>query len=150
MASRLVIDTNLLLLLVIGAVEEGRHISTSKRLGDFELSDYDHVVKIMSQFSEVCITSYIATEVSNLIDLHGTSGKLAYGIARSLFSIFTEIETNLRTDCLPDHFDYYGITDCSLIHLVSDCKVLTSDHRLCTVLYQVQPDNVIEYCPIGS
>lgn len=150
MDSRLVIDTNLLLLLVIGAVEDGRHISTSKRLGVFKTIDYYNILDIISKFSEVCITSYIATEVSNLIDLHGNSGMIAYSVARELFSIFTEIDTEIKTDCLPDYFHYYGITDSSLIHLVPDCKILTSDHRLCTMLYEVNPENVIEYCPIGS
>jgi rRNA-processing protein FCF1 len=150
MHTRLVIDANLLLLLVIGAVEEGQHISKSKRLGNFDLTDYDNVVKIMSKFNEVCITSYIATEVSNLIDLHGTSGRLAFRIARSLFSIFTEISTSIRDDCSPDCFEYYGITDCSLINLVSECKVLTSDNRLCNALYKVNPENVLQYSSIGN
>jgi len=148
--TRLVIDANLLLLLVIGAVEEGRYISKSKRLRNFDLTDYDNVVKIMSSFNEVCITSYIATEVSNLIDLHGTSGQLAFRIARGLFSFFTEISTSIRDDCSPGYFEYFGITDSSLIRLVSECKVLTSDNRLCAVLYKVNPKNVLQYCPIGS
>lgn len=150
MDTRLVIDANLLLLLVIGAVEEGRHISTSKRLGNFDLADYDNVVKIMSNFDEVCITSYIAAEVSNLIDLHGTSGQLAFCIARNLFSIFTEIRTSIRDDCSPECFEYYGITDSSLVHLVSEYKVLTSDNRLCAAMYKVNPENVLQYSSIGN
>ena len=40
----LIIDTNLLLLLVIGAVEGGRHIQNSKRLNKFTLQDYDAIL----------------------------------------------------------------------------------------------------------
>ncbi|WP_459623604.1 PIN domain-containing protein [Burkholderia sp. 3C] len=88
MAKRLIIDTNLLLLLVIGAVEEGRHIRNSKRLGAFSLRDYDNVVKIMSEYEMVFITPYIATEVSNLIDLDGYARNLAYDFARNMFAVF--------------------------------------------------------------
>lgn len=150
MKKRLLIDANLLLLLVIGAVEEGRHISTSKRLSGFVRDDYDNVVKIFSEFNEICITSYIATEVSNLIDLHGVAGQLAYGIARNLFSSFTQIDTHVREDCLPDYFVHYGLTDCSLIQLVTKYSVLTSDSRLCPMLYAVNSNNVIQYCPIKN
>ena len=85
MAKNLIIDTNLLLLLVIGAVEGGRHIKNSKRLGAFDLDDYNTVLKIMATYDEIFITPYIATEVSNLIDLNGNPGVLAYKIARELF-----------------------------------------------------------------
>ncbi len=64
----LIIDTNLLLLLVIGAVEGGRHIQNSKRLNKFTLQDYDAILDVMASHQEICITHYIATLAYGLTD----------------------------------------------------------------------------------
>ena len=58
MPKHLIIDTNLLVLLVIGAVEEGIHIRNSKRLNAFDISDYDKVLNIMDDYDDVFITPY--------------------------------------------------------------------------------------------
>lgn len=149
MTKGLIIDTNLLLLLVIGAVEEGRHIRNSKRLGTFSLKDYDAVLKIMLEHKEVFVTPYIATEVSNLIDLDGRAGILAYEIARSLFSEFGKIEIDVDRDCDSDFFLSFGITDSSLIRLAKDYFILTNDHRMLTPLYEASPETIIPYLPVN-
>ncbi|WP_414449054.1 hypothetical protein AB4851_07275 [Burkholderia sp. 22PA0099] len=150
MAKRLIIDTNLLLLLVIGAVEEGRHIRNSKRLGAFGLRDYDNVLKIMQEYDMVFITPYIATEVSNLIDLDDSAGRLAYDIAKNLFSIFSKIEVDIDEDCGSNFFSTFGITDSSLIKLSTDYFVLTNDHRMLSVLYQASPEKILPYVVVGK
>lgn len=147
MQHRLIIDTNLLLLLVIGAVEGGRHISTSKRLSNFSIDDYDNVLRIMGRYQDVCITPYIATEVSNLIDLNGHSRQLAFMIARELFSNFIELDTNIVLDSASEIFNLYGITDSSLIQLASSHFVLTADTRLFAELFQASQENILPYVP---
>ncbi|RII74807.1 PIN domain-containing protein [Pseudomonas monteilii] len=146
----LIIDTNLLLLLVIGAVENGRHIRNSSRLNQFNEDDYQTVIKVMSEYKKVCITPYIATEVSNLIDLNGHAYVLAMEIARELFKLFETLETNIEADCTPAHFLQYGITDSSLISLVTDYTVLTNDNRLLAPLYDACPENVLPYAVIKA
>ena len=91
MEKRLIVDTNLLLLLVIGAVEGGIHIKNSKRLNDYDYEDYHRVLKVVSEFEAVYITPYIATEVSNLIDLTGGARELVFAFSRELFSEFNKI-----------------------------------------------------------
>ena len=146
MRRRLIIDTNLLLLLVIGAVEGGRHIHNSKRLNAFSVSDYDNVVKIMSEHDEIFITPYIATEVSNLIDLDGHARLLAYEVARNLFcKIFKKIDIDIDEDCGSEYFLRFGITDSSLIKLAPNYFILTSDHRLLVPLFQSSTDTIIPY-----
>ncbi len=145
MSRNLIIDTNLLLLLVIGAVEEGKYISKSKRLKAFDISDYNKILKIMSDFDKVFITPYIATEISNLIDLKGQARILAYEVARNLFSEFEEISVNLNKDCESNFFLKFGITDNSLIKLVSDYCILTSDYRMLKPLFKGNENNVIPY-----
>ena len=148
MARRLIIDTNLLLLLVIGAVEEGRHICKSKRLGAFNQEDYDNVLKIMAQHDEIYLTPYIAAEVSNLIDLDGHAGELAYGIARTLFSSFKKIDSKIDEDCSPIEFLRFGITDSSLIRLASEYFILTNDQRMLVPLYKAGPNNIIPFVSV--
>ena len=40
MKTGVLIDTNLLLVMIMGGVDEGRYISKSKRVGDFCIDDY--------------------------------------------------------------------------------------------------------------
>ncbi|OJT30933.1 hypothetical protein BOP96_10135 [Pseudomonas sp. FSL W5-0203] len=132
---RLIIDTNLLLLLVIGAIEEGRHISSSSRLKSYNEEDYQVVVKFMGRFTDVYITPYIATEVSNLIDLNGYARIMAFEAAQLLFSQFQQIDSNISADSAAKLFSTYGLTDTSLIGLVSDYTILTNDGRMSQPLY---------------
>ncbi|MBX8563426.1 hypothetical protein K5D44_01890 [Pseudomonas cichorii] len=142
---KLVIDTNLLLLLVIGAVEEGRHIRSSKRLNKFAIKDYDVIREFMSGYEGICITQYIATEVSNLIDLTGHARDLAYEIARLLFIQFEEIDTSIKQDTGTAHFITYGITDSSLVALASRYSILTDDNRLLGPLFEAGQEYVIPF-----
>lgn len=52
----------------------------------------------MVNHQEVCITPYIAAEVSNLIDLHGYMARLAYETARILFAQFSPIHSDIAAD----------------------------------------------------
>lgn len=141
----LVIDTNLLLLLVIGAVENGRFISKSNRLNGFNELDYQIIVKIISAFDQVYLTSYIAAETSNLIDLTGHAKKLAYGIARLLFSEFKQIKVCIKNDCSDENFLRFGLTDASIISLATKYTILTNDNRMLPALYCVNEKNVLPF-----
>ncbi len=145
MQKNLIIDTNLLLLLVIGAVEEGRHIANSKRLKAFSEQDYHEVLQIMARFDNVFITPYIATEVSNLIDLKGYAKERAYVVARGLFAQFKKIEVDIDKDCQSELFLRFGLTDNSMIQLASDFSILTNDHRMLEPLFAQNADNIIPY-----
>jgi hypothetical protein len=150
MPKRLIIDTNLLLLLVIGAVEEGRHIRNSKRLNAFNITDYDNILKIMCDHDEVFVTPYIATEVSNLIDLDGHARMLAYQVAKYLFSIFKKVDIDIDKDCESDLFLKFGITDNSLIRLAPNYFILTSDCRMLDSLFKSSEDTIIPYYINGA
>jgi hypothetical protein len=144
MPKHLIIDTNLLLLLVIGAVEEGRHIRNSKRLKAFTINDYDNVLEIIKNHDAVFITPYIATEVSNLIDLDGDARLLAYQFARILFSEFKKIDIDIDADCNSSFFLEFGITDSSLIRLAPNYFILTCDYRMLGPLNNTS-QNIIPY-----
>lgn len=146
MKKRLIIDTNLLLLFIIGAVEEGRHIQNSNRLSKFNKSDYFKIVQIISEYDELHITPYIVTEVSNLIDLNGHAKTIAYEIAQNLFcNFFKKIDIKIEEDCNSEFFLKFGITDSSLVNLASNFYILTNDHRLLTALYTKSTNHIIPY-----
>lgn len=145
---KLIIDTNLLLLLVIGAVEEGRHIRNSDRLGKFEIADYDSILNFISEYDTICITPYIATEVSNLIDLNDYARDYAFIVARELFSTFEEIKTSIIDDISSGFFEGFGITDSSLISLAKKYDILTDDNRMLTPLYESGPYNIKTYMEV--
>ncbi|TCQ85812.1 hypothetical protein EC839_1093 [Pseudomonas sp. JUb52] len=140
----LIIDTNLLLLLVIGFLDNGNFIKKSKRLNEYDEFDYHATLTVM-QDNHIHITPYIATEVSNLIDLSGEAQTRAFEFSRILFSEFTEIKTDLNEDVKSEFFPYYGLTDSSLISLVSNYNILTHDRRLTPILYHCKGENVIDF-----
>jgi hypothetical protein len=45
---KLIIDTNLLLLLIIGSVDDGIHINKSSRLSSYNIEDFDNILEITS------------------------------------------------------------------------------------------------------
>lgn len=145
MKDRLLIDTNLLLVMIIGRIGKGQYIKKSKRLSAFCVEDYDLLWKIVGNYTEVLITPYIAAEVSNLIDLDGDARIEAFEVAREIFSFFTQAETLIANDCKGDFFLKFGLTDNSIIMLSEDVDILTNDHRMLTPLYAKSPERIIPY-----
>ncbi|SUA59299.1 Uncharacterised protein [Oligella ureolytica] len=62
MRKGLVIDTNLLLLFIIGFIDDARFIKSSNRLSAYSKEDYKILLEIMSQFQTLYITPYIAAD----------------------------------------------------------------------------------------
>lgn len=150
MSDRLLIDTNLLLVMVIGGVDDGRYIEKSKRLGHFCIEDYRQLWGLVEEYKEVWITPYIAAEVSNLIDLDSYASKKAFEIAREIFSIFNQAKTLISDDSKHDFFINFGLTDSSIINLSKDFDILTNDQRMLIPLYTANPDRIIHYIPFKA
>ena len=150
MKTGVLIDTNLLLVMIMGGVDEGRYISKSKRLGDFCIDDYHMLWELVKGYREIWITPYIAAEVSNLIDLDGYAGAKAFEIARVLFSQFKQAEALIADDCKGALFIQFGLTDNSIINLSKDLDILTNDGRMLAPLYEVSPDRIIPYEPFKA
>lgn len=150
MNDRLLIDSNLLLVMIIGAVEDGRHIKNSKRLKSFCIEDYNQLWKIVESYKEVWITPYIATEISNLIDLDGHARSLAFQMAREIFGLFKQVDTSVFDDCKDEFFINFGLTDSSIINLSKDFDILTNDKRMLLPLYSASPDRICPYIPYNN
>lgn len=145
MRKGLVIDTNLLLLFIIGFIDDGRFIKSSNRLSAYSKEDYKILLEIMSQFQTLYITPYIAAEVSNLIDLKHDLYYRAYQTASGLFEQFTDVQVSTKQDSQLPAFITHGIADASLVELAKDHFVLTNDNKLLPLLFDAEPDNIIPF-----
>lgn len=140
---RYIIDTNLLLLFIVGSIDNGIHIKKSKRLRDFTQKDFQTVAEVISDATDIAITPYIATEVSNLIDLSGEVKKRIMEFARYTFSQCTQLPSSIDEDTRGDNFLRFGITDNSLISLTNQYIIFTHDERLSIELFAKNSNNVL-------
>lgn len=138
----LILDTNLLLLFIVGGVDGGAHIGRSKRLTKFSFEDYEKIEFAVKHAKKVSVTPYIATEVSNLMDMSGILHKMMMEEARRVIQLFDPITVDLSTDT-NGCFINFGITDNSLINLVKNHVIMTDDIRLVSSLLHVNPGNVL-------
>jgi hypothetical protein len=126
----LLVDTGLLLLLLVGALDRDR-IERFKRTNAFTAGDYDLLLKIVALFKKVATTPNILTEVSDLL------AQLPEEILPAYYKVFThavnasEMEeeyTPSRGLAAQSYFTKLGLTDSSII---GTCKgkylVLTVD-----------------------
>ena len=66
----LLVDTNLLLLYLIGKTNPNR-ISNLKRTDKYSIKDFELLARFMANFRSLAVTPHILTEVSNLGNLQG-------------------------------------------------------------------------------
>lgn len=148
MPQSLVIDANLLLLLIIGQIDEGQHLHKSNRLSAYDRKDLKKLRCVMAQFEKIIISPYLAAEVSNLIDLKDTLRQRAFQVARIFFSQFEQASVSVCQDAQHSAFIRYGITDASLAVLAKDYMIITNDNRLLPILFAVNSKNVLPFSTV--
>lgn len=129
--SGVLIDTNILLLFLIGSYDKNL-IERFKRTQIFAPEDYDTLVKFIGSFNTIVTTPNIITEVSNLL------GQLPENIKATVFRKFIHLISVLSeqyissrdVSALPE-FIRFGVTDMSITTLSQvPHLVLTDDFRL--------------------
>lgn len=96
---KLIIDANLLLLYVIGLIDNGNYIGRSDRLERYNKKDFDLLIRLLIPFKEIYVTPYIATEVSNLIDIKGKVRNQIFDIYSALLNgVLLQIDSNFKED----------------------------------------------------
>ena len=128
-AGRLILDSNLLLLLAVGAFEL-RLISSFKRLSNFTSDDF-RLLRDFSSGYQLWATPHIFTEVSNLANSLPERVRapfLAYfaSVIQSFVEPFTA-SAELSSDAA---FPLFGLTDAALCRLAPSALILTEDGRL--------------------
>lgn len=127
----ILLDTNVLLLLVIGRHDENR-IETFKRTNTFTKKDFNFLTEFLRGFQKLVATPHILTEVSNL------AGNLADPQRTACFRSFAnDIRTidehtdTARSISATSVFERLGITDASIsLALAQRFLVLTDDLSL--------------------
>lgn len=127
----IIIDTNILLLYLIGLVNRER-IPRFKRTAQFIPEDYDLLLQIVDGFQKVITTPNILTEVNSLANQLGEPERSqCFMIFTKLIAQLTEeyIESKLIAD--REMFSRFGLTDCGIMYVAKDkYLVLTDDLKL--------------------
>jgi hypothetical protein len=127
-AARLLLDTNLLLLLVVGMTSRS-YIARHKRLTAFTEQDYDALVDILSNIGEVVLTPHTLTETSNLAAYiqEPAKGQILHTL-RSVIAETSEHHVPSTRSAQRPEFLRLGLTDATLIEAsAADTVVLTAD-----------------------
>ncbi len=125
---RVILDTNILLLLVIGTVARD-HIERFRRTRDrFEREDFDLLSDSLRHFSTLVTTPHVLTETSNLISsLHEPYLSEARRVLASFITAAEEEHTASKS--LVGHHAYalFGLTDTGLADAARGGTVVLTD-----------------------
>ena len=127
----IIIDTNILLLYLIGRVNRER-IPRFKRTAQFTPEDYDILLELVSKFKKVITTLNILTEVNSLANQLGEPERSRCLVMFTrLISQIEEKYFESSTVAGYESFSRFGLTDCGIILLAKNkYLVLTDDLKL--------------------
>ena len=132
MSRKLILDTNLLVLLVVGLVRPD-FISQHKRLKAFDKKDFNSLSAIIAQYDELTFIPHVYTETSNLLGY-----KVNEPLRSELYTTLKKIidqhgENPLTSRAAAERAEYLflGLTDSALLELMNDkTSLLTTDVKL--------------------
>jgi hypothetical protein len=136
----LILDTNLMLLLAVGAYNQQRIVSF-KRTQRYAISDYHLVVGLLSSVRRRVTTPNILTEVDNMVrqlpkheHVHVAAAILA--IVQSSFEVYVPSIELMATE----EYAKLGLTDSVLLQGAKECLVITDDFPLAQRLQSIGRD----------
>lgn len=134
-ARGILIDTNLIVLLIVGAVNRDR-IPLFKRTSSYTPADWDLLTGILEQIPRRYAIPHILSEVSALTDLKGPELEIARHILHKWISLVQELPISSLDACASPYYQRLGLTDAalSLAARQQGCSVVTSDSGLYTAL----------------
>lgn len=115
------IDTNLLVLLVVGSVDR-KLVGKHRRVRAFTQEDYGDILQMIGALNRLFVTPNILTEASNLLE----SRKDSRFLDRLRIFIEKTEETVLASSTAARHnrFPRLGLTDAVLLEIVSERRPL--------------------------
>lgn len=125
------IDTNLLVLFVVGTAD-CRYITKHKRLSGFVPQDYSALMGIVSEASSVLVTPNTLTETSNLAAYIAEPAKReVFAVLQRVIASATEVYVPSQTASLRSEFIRLGLTDATILEACTDqVTLLTTDLKL--------------------
>jgi hypothetical protein len=131
-----VVDTNLLVLLVVGAASRD-YIAKHKRLQDYTADDFELLGLMIADFSEIVILPHILAETSNLCrQIDNPARSKIQNAFRVLITSTLELPIQSSLGVQRADFDELGLTDALILHFCSmemngvSPTLITSDRRL--------------------
>lgn len=142
-ASRLLLDTNVLVLFAVGTVNRQR-IGNFKRTRQYTISDFDLLIRTLGQWRSLYTVPHVLAEVSNLTDLGGAERLQVRHVLKETIAILTEIMMPSSEAALEPTFLTLGLVDASIAAVARQhqCAVLTDDLDL---FLQLQRDGRTVY-----
>ncbi|CAK8722889.1 MAG: hypothetical protein CDV28_1608 [Candidatus Electronema aureum] len=128
----LLIDTNLLVLFVVGTAAK-EYIAKHKKLTEFTVEDYDLLVKLIARASEVLVTPNTLTETSNLAAYIGEPARSkVMDVLRTVSIDSQERYVPSSAAARRSEFIRLGLADAALLEATAAEKVtlLTADFNL--------------------
>ncbi len=124
----LLVDTNLLVLFIVGTVNR-RRISSFKRTSQYDLVDYELLLRMMKQFAPLYTLPHVMAEVSNLTDLNGSERWKARQILKDTLEILLEPGLPSVRASESEHYERLGLVDAAIAVAAREqkCAVLTDD-----------------------
>jgi hypothetical protein len=134
------VDTNLLVLLLIGSVDK-RRILASKRTQSFTIEDFDLLSGLIDWFGKVVTTPHVLSQVSDLTDLPGKDLQTIRNLFNSLLDHMEESYDASSILVTHDFFSRFGLADSAIATVCTrGILVLTTDLKLQLALQQVGAD----------
>jgi rRNA-processing protein FCF1 len=124
----LLIDTNLLVLLIVGGVNLDR-IENFKRTRQYSKTDYQLLVRVLDDFTPLYTLAHVMAEVSNLTDLSGTERLQARQMLKETVALLREPELASIRAAEGASYESLGLVDAAISALAREqkCAVLTDD-----------------------
>jgi hypothetical protein len=124
----LLIDTNLLVLFIVGSVNLNR-VENFKRTRKYNRADFILLLRVIDKFKDLYTLAHVMAEVSNLTDLTGQERIKARQILKSLLTIMEEPVIASLQAAQSSSYGGHGLVDAAIASLasVNKCTVLTDD-----------------------
>lgn len=129
MKGRVFIDTNLLLLLIVGLYDKG-YISSHKRTSGFTVHDFEMLCLLVDR-AQIVVMSSVYVEVSNLLwQTASPYCDLIRARLKEFIEQNCEIHVPSSDASIDDAFSSLGLTDAGLLIAAKDDVILTVDFDL--------------------
>lgn len=127
----LLIDTNLLVLFVVGKVNPAR-IENFKRTSKYNTGDYQLLVRVMERFTPLYTLAHVMAEAGNLTDLTGRELLQARQVLKETLAVLQEpVVASIRA-VQNRLYEGLGLVNAAIATLAREnkCAVLTDDFDL--------------------
>lgn len=141
-ANGLLIDTNLLVLYLVGKTNKNR-IPTFKRTQQYAVEDFELLERLIANFATLVATPHVLTEASNLSDLHSDELRVLRGLFKHTVGQMREFYDESRTIVADASFVRLGLADAAIATLCrTSMLVLTDDLQLHITLQNRGVDSI--------